>query len=196
MKFTLKLFCLLFLFNAYAVKNGAPAPDFELPSSINKKIKLSSYKGKTVILEWLNHGCPFVKKHYSAGNMQFIQQAAVNSGHVWLSIISSAPGKQGHSSPEQAEKDRNEHKSNASQILIDEDGKVGKLYGAKTTPHMYIIDPKGKLIYQGAIDDKPSTDPADIKGAKNFVLHALAAVKGGKKVKIDQTKAYGCSVKY
>jgi peroxiredoxin len=195
MKFLL-LLGMIFGLNVHAVENGKPAPDFSLPSSEGKTIKLSDYKGKTVVLEWLNHGCPFVKKHYESGNMQKLQKESVSKGVVWLSIISSAPGKQGHSSAAEAEKDKKSHGASSSAILIDESGAVGKQYGAKTTPHMYVIDGSGALVYQGAIDDKPSTNKEDISSARNYVREALTAVASGKKVELAQTTAYGCSVKY
>lgn len=179
-----------------AVESGKLAPDFTLPSSGGKKVSLSDFKGKTVVLEWLNHGCPFVRKHYDSGNIPNLQKEFTGKGIVWLSVISSAPGKQGHSTPEQAEKEKKKYGSSATAILLDEKGEVGRMYGAKTTPHMYVIDPKGVLVYQGAIDDKPTTDEEDLKTATNYVRDALASVAQGKQVKVAQTKAYGCGVKY
>lgn len=179
-----------------AATTGSPAPDFSAINSKGKTVKLSDYKGKTVVLEWLNHGCPFVKKHYGSGNMQAVQAAATQQGVVWLSVISSAKGKQGASTPEVAESERKDHKSKASEILLDAEGKVGQAYAAKTTPHMFVIDPAGKLVYQGAIDDNPSADPADVKTARNYVKDALASVAAKKPVEVAETKSYGCSVKY
>jgi len=175
---------------------GRPAPDFSLPSSGGKTVKLTDYKGKTVVLEWLNHGCPFVRKHYDSKNMQELQKKYTAKGVAWLSVISSAPGKQGHSSASVAEAEKKTNNSAATAILLDEKGEVGKLYGAKTTPHMYVIDAKGSLVYMGAIDDNSSADPADVKTAKNFVSAALDASLAGNKVQTSQTEAYGCSVKY
>lgn len=179
-----------------APQTGQPAPDFTLTDSNGKQHKLSDFKGKVVVLEWLNHGCPFVKKHYDSGNMQKLQADYAGKGVVWLSIVSSAPGKQGHMSPADTNKAKEEKKSAATAILIDEDGKVGKLYGAKVTPELFVVGKDGALVYAGAIDDRKSTDPADVAGAKNFVKQALDEVLGGKKVSEPTTTAYGCSVKY
>lgn len=183
---------------ASAAKTGEAAPDFSVKNSKGETVKLSDYKGKTVVLEWLNHGCPFVKKHYGTGNMQKLQADATGKGVVWLSVISSAKGKQGSGTPAEVEAARKEHKSNASAILLDTDGTVGKAYAAKTTPHMYVIDAAGKLAYQGAIDDKPSTEQEDVKSAHNYVTDAIAAVTASpqKAVAQAETKPYGCSVKY
>lgn len=183
-------------FTASALETGKPAPDFAGRTSEGKEVKLSDYKGKVVVLEWLNHGCPFVKKHYEGKNMQALQGELTKRDVVWLSVVSSAPGKQGHGTPAEAEAERKSHGSKASAIVIDEKGEIGKLYGAQTTPHMYVIDKTGKLVYQGAIDDKPSADQASLKGAKNYVREAVDAVLGGKPSPVAQTKAYGCSVKY
>ncbi len=181
---------------AFGVETGKPAPDFSGKTSEGKTIKLSELKGKPVVLEWLNHGCPFVKKHYEGKNMQALQKSALEKGAVWISVISSAKGKQGHSDAKQAEADRKAVGSNASHIILDEGGMIGKLYGAQTTPHMYVINAKGELIYQGAIDDKASTEIEDLKTAKNYVLPALESAIAGKALSVSQTKAYGCSVKY
>jgi peroxiredoxin len=182
---------------AFAAKVGEKAPDFKLPSSEEgKQVSLGDFKDKYVVLEWLNHGCPFVRKHYDSGNMQDLQEEITGKGVVWLSIVSSAPGKQGHSSAEEAEEAREENESAATAVLLDEEGTVGQAYGAKTTPHMFVIDPKGTLIYAGAIDDKPSVKTADVKGAKNYVREALAEAMAGKEVTTSSTKPYGCSVKY
>lgn len=188
---------LLFLSTpTFAVESGTSAPGFTAISSEGKEVKLSDYKGKVVVLEWLNHGCPFVKKHYEGKNMQALQARNTKKGVIWLSVISSSPGSQGHSSPEQAEKDRKEHGSNATAVLLDESGELGKAYGAQTTPHMYVIDAKGRLVYQGAIDDQPSADKATLKKAKSYVNPAVDAALAGKEVKTAQTKSYGCGVKY
>lgn len=181
---------------AFAAEIGANAPDFSAKTSEGKTVKLADFKGKTVVLEWLNHGCPFVKKHYDAKNMQALQKEYGGKGVVWLSVISSAPGKQGHSSPAQAEKDRKAQGSFANAILLDEKGEMGKAYGAETTPHMYVINGAGKLVYRGAIDDKPSTDSADVAGARSYIREAVDATLAGQPVKVAQSKAYGCSVKY
>ena len=181
---------------AHALKPGDAAPAFTLPSSTGQEVSLSDYQGKYVVLEWLNHGCPYVKKHYKSGNMQALQKRYGEKGVVWLSVISSAPGKQGHGSPEETESQRREKGSNASAVLLDESGEVGKRYGAKTTPHMYVVTPEGTLAYMGAIDDRPTTDLEDIEGARNYVAEALDALLSGKPVGTTATKAYGCSVKY
>ena len=178
------------------VQVGQPAPDFTLQDCKGKNISLSDYKGKVVVLEWVNHGCPFVVKHYGSGNMQKLQADATAKGVVWLSICSSAPGKQGHMSPADALKSCGEKKSAATAYLLDESGKVGKQYGAKRTPEMYVLDANGVLVYHGAIDDKKSTDPGDIAGAKNHVAAAIEEVLAGKPVSTPKTEAYGCSVKY
>jgi len=183
-------------FSAFAVMTGDPAPAFDLKNSLGKSVKLSGFKNKVVVLEWLNYGCPFVQKHYESGNMQKIQTDYTKKGVVWLSVISSAPGKEGYSTPEKAEKDRADKKSAATHVLFDTDGKVGKSYGAQTTPHMYVIGKDGKLLYQGAIDDHASTDVEDIPKSKNYVVAALDEVLAGKKVTNPSSKAYGCSVKY
>ena len=175
---------------------GKPAPEFTLTDTTGKSHSLSDFKGKTVVLEWINHGCPFVVKHYSSGNMQKLQTDATGKGVVWLSICSSAPGKQGHMTAADAVKKSEEVGSKATAYLVDEDGKVGKLYDAKSTPEMYVINKEGVLVYHGAIDDKKSTDAADIAGAKNYVTAALNEVLAGKPVTTPSTKAYGCSVKY
>ncbi|MGZ3695569.1 MAG: thioredoxin family protein [Bdellovibrionota bacterium] len=183
---------------AMAATTGAPAPDFTAHDSKGKTVKLSDYKGKTVVLEWLNYGCPFIKKHYGSGNMQALQAEAEKKGVVWLSVISSAKGKQGASTPASAEKDKAANKSNATDVILDSDGAVAKAFSAKTTPHMFVIDAKGNIAYQGAIDDKPSADQADVKIAHNYVRDAIDAVTANppKAVKVAETTPYGCSVKY
>ena len=175
---------------------GQPAPEFTLTDSNGKSHNLSDFKGKFVVLEWLNHGCPFVKKHYDGGNMQGLQKEFTGKDVVWLSIVSSAPGKQGHMSPEETNKTKEEKGSAATAILNDEDGTVGKLYDAKVTPELYVINPEGTLIYAGAIDDKKSVEPADVAGAKNYVKQALDEAMAGKPVSEPITEAYGCGIKY
>lgn len=175
---------------------GKPAPEFALKDLAGKEHKLSDFKGKTVVLEWVNYGCPFVKKHYDSQNMQALQKAATDSGVVWLAICSSAPGKQGNETPETAKTKTAEYKSAATAYLKDEDGAVGKLYDAKTTPEMFIIDKEGTLVYMGAIDDKPNPSPDSIAGATNYVKAAVMEVMDGKPVTTSSTKPYGCSVKY
>ena len=175
---------------------GKPAPEFTLTDSDGKTHNLADFKGKIVVLEWLNHGCPFVKKHYDSGNMQKLQKEYTGKDVVWLSIVSSAPGKQGHMSADETNKTKAEKGSAATAVLIDEDGKVGRLYDAKRTPEMFIVGKDGTLVYAGAIDDKPSPDPADVEGAKNYIAQALDEILAGKPVSEPTTTAYGCSVKY
>jgi peroxiredoxin len=172
------------------------APDFTLKDLDGKERSLSDFKGKIVVLEWTNYECPFVKKHYGSGNMQALQKKYTGKGVVWLSICSSAPGKQGNLTLEQWRKRSKQAKSLATAILPDPTGATGKKYGAKTTPHMFVIDAKGDLVYQGAIDDKRSWDPKTIKGATNYVAQALDATLKGDAVPTNATKSYGCSVKY
>jgi peroxiredoxin len=173
-----------------------PAPEFSLPDKENETHSLSEYKGKIVVLEWTNLDCPFVKKHYDSGNMQKLQEKYTEKGVVWLSICSSGKGKQGDLGEKELEKRLNKHEPHHDAYLIDSQGKVGKLYGAKTTPHMFIVDSKGNLAYAGAIDDKPSTKKKDIKGANNYVVSALDELLTQKEVSVKATKSYGCSVKY
>lgn len=179
-----------------AVTNGQDAPDFSLQGAAGKTVKLSDYKGKTVVLEWLNHGCPFVRKHYDSNNMQSLQKKYTEKGVVWLSIISSAEGKQGFVDAKTAATEKASNKSLASDVLLDPKGATGQMYEAKTTPHMFVINPAGKVVYQGAIDDKASADQADVKTAKSYVAAALDSTLSGKPVTIAQTKSYGCGVKY
>lgn len=181
---------------AFAAEIGKAAPAFTLQAASGKEVSLSDFKGKTVVLEWLNHGCPFVKKHYEAGNMQALQKDYTAKGVVWLSVISSAPGKQGHVDARGALADLSRVKSNASEVLLDPKGVVGRAFEAKVTPHMYVINSAGVLVYQGAIDSISSADPADIPKAKNYVAQALDATLEGKAVAEASTKAYGCGVKY
>jgi peroxiredoxin len=178
------------------VQVGKQAPDFTLTDTNGKTHHLSDYKGKYIVLEWYQPDCPFVRKHYNSGNMQALQKEYAAKGVVWLSIDSSAAGQEGNYPS--AELNQIATKSGAvrTALLLDADGKVGHIYGAKTTPDMYIINPQGVLVYQGAIDDKPSTDLADVKTAKNYVKSALNAVMGGQTVATASTRPYGCSVKY
>jgi len=184
------------LFAADSPAVGAAAPDFSVTDSKGKTQSVSQYKGKTVVLEWFNPGCPFVVKHYGSGNMQKLQEEFTGKGVVWLTIDSSAPGEQGHLTAEQAEKQITEWKMKSSALLLDPDGKAGHTYGAKNTPHMFVISPEGKVIYQGAIDSKPSPKPEDIASSTNYVKVALDESMAGKPVSNASTKPYGCSVKY
>ncbi|MDZ4843046.1 MAG: redoxin domain-containing protein [Hyphomicrobium aestuarii] len=175
---------------------GEAAPPFTAVDSRGKPVALADFKGKTVILEWTNHDCPYVGKHYSTNNMQSLQKAATASGLVWLTVVSSARGQQGHVDGPAADKLTETRKAAPSAVLLDPDGTLGRLYDAKTTPHMFVIKPDGKLAYNGAIDDKPTTDSADVATAKSFVKNAMDAVAVGKPVDPAVTRAYGCSVKY
>jgi peroxiredoxin len=178
------------------VQPGKPAPDFTARDSTGKEIKLSSLRGKTVVLEWTNHLCPYTVKHYSTGNMQALQKDAAKDGVVWLTVTSSAPGTQGHVNATEADKLTADRGAAPASVLLDSDGAVGHLYEAKTTPHMFVIDPAGNLVYMGAIDDKPTANNADVKTARNYVREALNAVKNGTAVKTASTRPYGCTVKY
>ncbi len=189
----------LFLFSSMAaaeVATGQPAKDFTLQDTNGQAHQLADYKGKYVVLEWINHDCPFVKKHYDSNNMQSLQKEFTDKGVVWLSINSSAPGKEGNYSAEETNAMTQEKNAAPTAVLLDADGSVGKMYGAQTTPHMYVINPEGVLIYQGAIDDKPSVDPNDIPNSTNYVRQALEASMAGQTVTASTTKSYGCSVKY
>ena len=179
-----------------AVEPGEEAPDFSLTDSKGTPHKLSDFRGKLVVLEWLNHDCPFVKKHYGGGNMQNLQKEYTAKGVVWLSIISSAPGKQGHRTGPQADADTKDKNANPTAVLLDPAGEVGQKYEAKTTPHMFVIDKEGKVIYAGAIDSIRSADPADTARSENYVRQALDAALAGKAVPNPSTKPYGCGVKY
>ncbi len=178
------------------VNVGESAPDFTLTDTNGKAQTLSQYKGKFVVLEWFNHDCPFVHKHYDSGNMQALQKEYTAKDVIWLSINSSAPGKEGYYPADKANELTKEKGASPTAVLLDEDGKVGKLYGAKTTPHMFVVSPQGLLIYQGAIDSTPSTEAADIETSKNYVKDALEEAIAGKVVTESSTKSYGCSVKY
>jgi peroxiredoxin len=175
---------------------GQPAPDFKLNDADGRVVQLSDFKGKPVVLEWNNPGCPFVKKHYGSGNMQKTQAAAKVAGAVWLTVNSGAPGQQGHMNGAEAKAFVAGAKAQPTAYLLDPKGVVGKGYNAKTTPHMYVIDAKGMLVYAGGIDDRPTPNAADINGARNHVLAALAELKVGKAVSVATSRPYGCSVKY
>jgi peroxiredoxin len=181
--------------NAAAVV-GKAAPAFALTDLDGKTVRLSDFKGKFVVLEWVNFDCPFVRKHYGSENMQKLQKAYTGKDVVWITICSSAPGKQGHLTAGEAREITHEKGAAPTKFLLDPKGVAGRAYGAKTTPHMYVIDPKGALLYNGAIDDKPSTKLADVPTSKNYVVAALDAAMAGKPVQTTTTKPYGCSVKY
>ncbi len=180
----------------HAVKIGEAAPAFTATDTHGTSHSLADYKGKWVVLEWHNQGCPYVKKHYESGNMQTLQQEWAAKGVVWLTVISSAPGTQGYVKGPEADAYVAEHRAHPTEVLLDPTGVLGHLYEAKTTPHMYVINPDGVLIYNGAIDDKPTTDQADLAAATNYVSAALKAGMAGKPVTTATSRPYGCSVKY
>ena len=175
---------------------GAAAPDFSLPDTAGKPHSLSEYKGKYVVLEWFNPECPFVKKHYGSGNMQKLQGQYTDKGVVWLSIDSSAPGLEGSLTAEQAQKVMKDWNTKQTALLLDPEGKAGRAYNARNTPHMFVINPEGKIIYEGAIDSIASMNPADIPKSTNWVKVALNESMSGKPVSNADTRPYGCSVKY
>lgn len=174
----------------------APAPAFTAQTADGKTVNLADFKGKTVVLEWTNHDCPYVKKHYGGGNMQSQQKAATAQGVVWLQVISSAPGQQGFVDGATAKKLNADRGAAPTATLLDPKGELGKLYGAQTTPHMYVIKADGTLAYKGGIDSIPSAKAEDIAKAEPYVADALAAVAAGRKVEKASTRPYGCSVKY
>src|SRR6476659_4913217 len=182
------------LFAADSPAVGTTAPDFLLTDSKGKTQSVSQYKGKYVVLEWFNPECPFVKKHYGGGNMQKLQDQYTNKGVVWLTIDSNAPGTEGNITPEQAQKISESWKTHQTALLLDPEGKAGRAFGAKNTPHMVVINPEGKIAYEGAIDSKASPNPADIPSSTNYVKAALDESLAGKSVTTPQTKPYGCSV--
>lgn len=175
---------------------GARAPAFSGVDTEGKTWSLDALEGQPVILEWTNHDCPYVQKHYDTGNMQALQRDAAADGFVWLSVISSAPGKQGHVSAEQAAELTESRDAAPTAVLLDAEGAIGRAYGARTTPHMYIIDASGTLVYMGGIDDRRTTDPADVEGAENYVRVAMTEVAAGDAVSQPVTRPYGCSIKY
>jgi hypothetical protein len=179
-----------------APQPGDAAPDFSLTDLQGQKHSLADYKGKYVVLEWNNPGCPFVRKHYDSGNMPKLQQEERAKGVVWLTINSASAGRQGDEASGDIEKFLSDEHANPTAYLRDPDGTVGHLYGARTTPHMFVISPDGKLIYDGAIDNRPTPDPADIPGATNYVRAALDESMAGKPVTVASSRPYGCSVKY
>lgn len=175
---------------------GEPAPAFSVKTADGGTASLADYAGKVVVLEWTNHDCPYVRKHYGSGNMQALQKQASAEGVVWLTVISSAPGEQGYVPGPEAKRVAEAAGAFPSRILLDPDGVMGRAYAAKTTPHMYVIDKDGRLVYMGGIDDRPTADPDDIKGARNYVAAALADLASGRPVAAASARPYGCSVKY
>ena len=179
-----------------APRVGQPAPEFAGVDTSDQAHSLSAYRGKVVVLEWTNHDCPYVRKHYGAGNMQALQRTAQAGGVVWLSIISSAPGKQGHVTPTEADRLTAQRDAAPRAVILDSTGAIGRTYGAKTTPHMFIVDQDGTLVYMGGIDSIPTANPADIPRARPFVQVALDQLLRGEPVGEPVTRPYGCSVKY
>ena len=185
-----------FTLPALAVAPGSPAPDFKGTDSNGVQHTLSEYRGKFVVLEWANKGCPYDQKHYLSGSMENLQKEWTAKGVVWLSVISSAPGEQGYVTPSEENTYLKTMHAAPTAALLDPTSAIARLYEAKTTPHIFVIDPAGKLIYQGAIDDKPTTDQQDLKGARNYLNEALTDAMAGKPVPVASTRPYGCSVKY
>ncbi len=181
---------------AQDVRVGSPAPGFTATDSHGQTHALDQYRGKYVVLEWHNQGCPYTRKHYESGNMQELQKEWTAKGVVWFTVISSAPGEQGYVTPAEENEYLAKMHADPTAVLLDPDGKLGHLYNAKTTPEMYVIDPQGKLIYEGAIDNRPTPDVDDIKGAENYVSDALDEAISGKTIATPYTRPYGCSVKY
>ena len=185
-----------FTLPALAVAPGSPAPDFKGTDSNGVQHTLSEYRGKFVVLEWANKGCPYDQKHYLSGSMENLQKEWTAKGVVWLSVISSAPGEQGYVTPSEENTYLKTMHAAPTAALLDPTSAIARLYEAKTTPHIFVIDPAGKLIYQGAIDDKPTTDQQDLKGARNYLNETLTTAMAGEPVPVASTRPYGCSVKY
>ena len=188
--------CLWLTGGALAATVGQPAPAFSATDTAGKVVSLADFKGRAVVLEWVNPGCPYVRKHYDSANMQATQKGATGQGVVWLAVNSTASGHYDYKKPAEMAAWMQSQKAAATATLMDSDGRIGRAYGARTTPHMYVIDAKGTLVYAGGIDDKPSSNPADVKTAKNHVAAALADIAAGKPVAQAATRPYGCSVKY
>jgi len=181
---------------AAEVVAGAPAPEFSVVDTNGAVRTLAEFSGRTIVLEWTNKDCPYVRKHYNSGNMQALQRAATDDGVVWLTVLSSAPGEQGYLDAAGADANIAAVNAAPTALLLDPEGTMGRAYGAQTSPHMFIINGQGQIVYQGAIDDRPSADPATLEGATNYVSAALADLEAGRPVASAQTVAYGCSVKY
>lgn len=175
---------------------GEPAPDFSVVDAYGNTHSLSDYEGQYVILEWLNHDCPFVRKHYNGNNMQELQKKYTEQDVVWFSVISSAPGTQGYLEPEGAQNITGEKNASPTAVLLDPDGTMGRAYDARVTPHMYIINPDGILEYNGAIDDRPTPRVSDLDGARNYVVEAMDALMNGGEIAVRTNTPYGCTVKY
>jgi hypothetical protein len=173
-----------------------PAPAFQVKDMNGQVKRLSDYRGKTVVLEWTNNGCPYTGKHYTSGNMQRLQKEATADGVAWLTVVSSAPGFEGYMTGPQAHAWKARVGAHSTDVLLDAPGVMGRAYGARATPTMFVIDRAGILVYMGGIDDQPTTDPASLKIAKPYVALALADVKAGRPVATPVTRPYGCAVKY
>ena len=195
-RFALACGVLLATVTAWAVEVGSPAPDFNAQDTNGRTHALSQYKGKFVVLEWHNRECPYTRKHYESGNMERLQREWTSKGVAWFTVISSAPGQQGYMTAEQENAYVSQIKASPTAVLLDPTGQVGHLYSAKTTPHMFIINPEGVMIYDGAIDDKPTPNAADIATSRNYVSQALEEAMAGKPVSTPVSRPYGCSVKY
>jgi peroxiredoxin len=196
LKSTLAILFILVPLSAWSARVGEPAPEFTGTDSNGQVHKLSDYKGKFVVLEWSNRGCPYTQKQYNSGNMEKLQREWTAKGVVWLTVISSAPGKQGYVTVPEENAYLKQVNAAPTAVLLDPTGALGHLYDAKTTPHMFIINPQGILLYNGAIDDRATTDVADVNGAKNYVSAALEEATSGKPVSVPTSRPYGCSVKY
>jgi peroxiredoxin len=181
---------------AASVQTGLPAPDFTATDSRGGQHALSSYRGKIVVLEWTNHECPYTVKHYATGNMQALQQTATESGAIWLTVISSRPGSQGYVHGPEADKLTDERRAHPTAVVLDPKGDLGRLYGARTTPHMFVINAGGILVFMGGIDDQPTSNHASVKIARNYVRDALDSLAAGRPIAVASARPYGCSVKY
>lgn len=175
---------------------NAPAPDFRARDAAGRVRSLSEFRGRTVVLEWTSDACPYSHKHYDSGNMQRLQAEARREGVVWLTVISDAPDTAGYMTPAQVRRWETRVRSHATDVLLDSDDRLARAYEARTTPHMFIVDRAGRLVYMGGIDDRPYVDPESLKGAENYVAEALAELKAGKPISHPVTRPYGCSVKY
>ena len=199
MRFKIGVLSAMFLIAGLAAAQATldkPAPNFTGQGSDGKMYTLADYRGKFVVLQWYNRDCPFIHKHYDSGNMQKLQDTYGKKGVIWFEILSSAPGKEGYMTAAEAQENRGKNGTKSIATLVDPEGTIGKLYAAKSTPHMFVIDPKGILIYQGAIDDHATADASDIPSSKNYVVAALDEAMAGKPVSNPSTRPYGCGVKY
>jgi len=181
---------------AASVQTGVPAPEFTATDSHGRQHTLGAYRGKPIVLEWTNHECPYTVKHYATGNMQALQQAATESGAIWLTVVSSRPGSQGYVEGLEADRLTEERRARPTAVLLDPKGDLGRLYGARTTPHMYVVNGSGVLVYMGGIDDQPTANHASVKTARNYVREALDAIAAGRPIPVASARPYGCSVKY